>query len=376
MQSASGSKRVASLDAIRGLAVLLVFVFHYFLDAAGPGAVAFKGEFRDFDLWPGYSDWLLYPLTLGWVGVSIFFVLSGFVIHLAHGGYERDGLVPYLRRRFWRIYPTYFFVLVFLAFAWTRPGERPIVQFVTHALLIHDLSPETQFGANPSFWSIAVEAQFYLLYPLVMRWRARFGLGRVLLALAVLNLVLRLGTTLTCDVLHLAGDGVRELIMRSPLTLWADWVLGAYVAEAFLAGRRAFPKRLVRFGVPLAVIGVVATSLSRSSFFYGFSIASFGAALVIDVVAHRKTPAGRVERMFVPLGLVGYSFYLIHQPALVEMRRLASRWSGDRPVETLDAVLIFMVIFCVSWVVYQLLERPTQQMGRPRLAAVEALTPA
>src|SRR4051794_8858672 len=78
------TSKLLRLDAMRGLAVLLVFVYHLAGISIGWNRFYVAPDFAARDLWPGVPD-ILYPVTLGWVGVPIFFVLSGFVIHLALG---------------------------------------------------------------------------------------------------------------------------------------------------------------------------------------------------------------------------------------------------------------------------------------------------
>ena len=113
-----------------------------------------------------------YPLTFGWVGVALFFVLSGFVIHYSQTGRDpNQNVLEFYRRRFWRIYPPYLLALVvFTGLAAMKGAAGPWLakQFAMHALMVHNLDSKSIYELCPAFWSLAVEMQFYLLYPLVL----------------------------------------------------------------------------------------------------------------------------------------------------------------------------------------------------------------
>ena len=106
-------RRIDFLDPIRGIAILLVFVFHSLGTAFGRDELPWGPWFRDFNV-PG-SFLLLLPATFGWVGVAIFFVVSGFCIHLSYSRLPQWSL--FLQRRFFRIYPPYLVALLFFALA-------------------------------------------------------------------------------------------------------------------------------------------------------------------------------------------------------------------------------------------------------------------
>ena len=186
-------RRLISLDGWRGVAILLVFVRHYFLTTNA-------------------HTWWLKGLSgvasAGWIGVDLFFVLSGFLITgilLDTRGHKRYFLNFYARRTL-RIFPLYYGVLFgalaltpFLHLQW-RVGD------ITHFLYIDNIS--VQF--NPALmkvmpwlnldamWSLAVEEQFYLLWPAIilvivprkpLRWIAAFMGVAVLSRIGLLVLV-------------------------------------------------------------------------------------------------------------------------------------------------------------------------------------------
>lgn len=178
--AAAPGGRLHGLDTLRALAILMVMPYHL-------------------------TSWL--PETLhvaahfGWIGVDLFFVLSGYLIAgqlLRHArGSERPDLWQFYRRRAWRILPVYFVVLL-LYVCWPgwreAPGMQPAWQF---ALFVENLVID--YSRNQAFshaWSLCVEEHFYLCLPLIMLWllhRPRAWKVWTVLALTfVMGLALRL----------------------------------------------------------------------------------------------------------------------------------------------------------------------------------------
>lgn len=170
--------RLQGLDTLRALAIALVLLYHYrvFVD-------------RKFELgWPG---------LVGWVGVDLFFVLSGYLIgqQLLKGDWRQISLAGFWARRGLRTWPLFWIVL---AAYWLWPGglggrEPPALwRFLSFTQNL-GLMPGTAFSHA---WSLCVEEQFYLLLPLALLALARLGGGRraawtLLVGLSLLALALR-----------------------------------------------------------------------------------------------------------------------------------------------------------------------------------------
>src|SRR4051812_40755494 len=160
--------RLAGLDGVRGLAALFVVLHHCYL-MSYPGYPHNTG--------PSWLAWLLY----GHLAVVVFIALSGFSLAVAPArkGWQLGGKARFAHRRAWRILPPYWAALVFsLIIAWAvipQPGSAPpdAKAVVVYGLLLQDV-----FGSpvpNGAFWSIAVEAQLYLFFPLLLLVLRRAG---------------------------------------------------------------------------------------------------------------------------------------------------------------------------------------------------------
>ena len=194
-------RHIDFLDLLRGLAILLVFVFHSISTAYGRDQLPWGPWFRDFNV--DRSFLLLLPATLR-PGVEIFFVLSGFCIHLSFSRQPQWWIL--FQKRFFRIYPPYLAALLFFALAYPITNLHfaswvDAAQFISHLTLLHNFDHRTLYGINASFWSIAIQVQLYALYPLLIALAARFGWRRSLLGIAAIEITLRLtdGVLLTAS---------------------------------------------------------------------------------------------------------------------------------------------------------------------------------
>src|SRR5689334_5218993 len=171
-------ERLVGLDGLRGLAALFVVINHVFLRT-------FPGY--PVDHAPFWAGWFIY----GRFAVVVFIVLSGFSLALspARHGWRLDSAARFAQRRARRILPAYWGALAFsLAVAWLivrQPGHgMPDAKSV----LVNGLLVQNIVGAhtpNAAFWSMAVEAQLYLLFPLLLLIVRRRS-GIVMLAMVTL----------------------------------------------------------------------------------------------------------------------------------------------------------------------------------------------
>ena len=247
-------RRLSSLDGWRGVAILLVFARHYFL----------TNNVHLF--WIRAAAGLA---SAGWVGVDLFFVLSGFLITgilLDTRGHKRYFPNFYARRTL-RIFPLYYGVLL-LALALTpllhlqwRPAD------VTHFLYVGNIAIQSDpslMGIKPwlnldALWSLAVEEQFYLIWPLVvlfiadrraLRWIAGFMGIALLLRIALLVLPAGHAFEWNYKVLPMRADGLlcgaaAAILFRAGTAAegarrlrWPSWIAGAGIATILICDHR------------------------------------------------------------------------------------------------------------------------------------------
>jgi peptidoglycan/LPS O-acetylase OafA/YrhL len=325
---------IAGLDGIRGLAALFVVVNHVFL--------------RTF---PGYpvdtAPFWAAPFIYGRFAVVVFIVLSGFSLALspARKGW-RVGVSRFAQRRAWRILPAYWAALAFsLAIAWlvvSPHGPQP----GTKSVLVNGLLVQNLIGAprpNPAFWSMAVEVQLYIVFPLLLLMVRRWS------AVAMVAIV-----TLVVAAIDIAGPHVAHLdyiVVQSPPDLAALFAVGILGAGIVAAGRarRSWPWARLAVGLALPVIALIwlQGSVWTANHFFWVDLA-FGPAItcLLVAVAFGEPPAlVRVldTRPMRRLGESSYSLYLTHAPiVLVVYDLIVSHWLRHGPSAFLVSLAIVL----------------------------------
>jgi peptidoglycan/LPS O-acetylase OafA/YrhL len=315
--------RLPGLDLLRAIAIIWVMLFHSFLvGGLGP----------DF-------EWLS---RYGWMGVDIFFVLSGFLIgsqllrQLKEGGGLRLG--EFYARRAWRILPAYAVVLAaYVMFPVLReaPGLEDAWQFASFTLNLF-----IDYGRDQAFshaWSLCVEEHFYLFFPLLAWGLSRrvsiagvLGLGAALLALGVL---LRGATWLHWEALDASRSWFVER-MYYPTWMRLDGLLVGVLLAALRVYRPEGWVRLLQRSNGLLLLGLAVFALALLLFrertgllanTLGWPVLSLGIGLLVLAGASRSSLIGRWPLPGVAwLATISYSLYLSHKIAfhLVESQLL------------------------------------------------------
>lgn len=330
------------LDTLRGIAVALVVCFHSF---------GFLYGLRGLSGIPKF----LVALTLpGWIGVNLFFVLSGFLITgiLLDTKKREDYYRRFYLRRALRILPLYYAVLVFLmVLARTGLVERRVswsflaLSFVYLANVTTLLGVPMQYGV---LWSLAVEEHFYLLWPALLRSLSRRNVIVCAATIAILCLLLRVlycvfGFT-TAGYTWLSADGL------------AMGAILAVVARSDYGPReRVRQTTIAAFGASLAMFGAGAPfGIFSAGHFLGFTFREtaldlfctsvVGSALLIGT-SQWKAVVNRPLLQF--LGKISYGVYLTHMLVFeVVVHFLGRIWPGLPPAEGRFGVMTLR--FCIS----------------------------
>jgi peptidoglycan/LPS O-acetylase OafA/YrhL len=293
------------LDGLRGIAITLVMIHRFYA----------RGD----------SPWFV---EAGWVGVDLFFVISGFLIAgiLLDTRDDPDYFRNFYARRVLRIFPLYYLMVGSILLAFPLSGNDTFLDASGSPAwyLLHlGNVPEAVLGLTPPYWlapvwSLAIEEQFYLTFPLLVRVLDRRRLGYCLVVMAVVALAARVSTTLAFP------DNER---LQYQLTLCRLDAIAAGCSLALLVRARGFARWYRRLrpwlGAVLVGCGIVAlaTELDRTTTFgrtLGYSVVALGfAALVLRVVMARGARSTAVLR-WQPLRYLGklcFGLYLLHRPA-------------------------------------------------------------
>jgi peptidoglycan/LPS O-acetylase OafA/YrhL len=348
-------KRLAGLDGLRGVAALFVVLHHCWL-------LSFPG-FPVNDA-PGWTGWLLY----GHFAVVVFIVLSGFSLAVspARSGWRLGSLPTFFSRRAWRILPPYWAALLFsLVIAWTvipQPGQQvPTGQ----SALIYGLLLQDVFGSpspNGALWSIAVEAQLYLAFPLMLLVLRRAG-AAVMLG-AVTAIVVLVGA------LAPAVPAV-DLLMRLTPQFAALFAMGAVCAGIVRAGERTgrLPWHWFAAAAALPVLALIVLAgpswVVANFFWVDLAIGPAAGLLLVGVATGRPVRLVRLldTRPLRRLGSFSYSLYLIHSPLVVMVNRLvvAPHVPPGMPAFLLTLALAVPVSVGAAWLFASVFEVPFQR---------------
>jgi peptidoglycan/LPS O-acetylase OafA/YrhL len=368
-------RRVPELDGIRGLGMALVLVWHYVAGqvqttVGSPVAYAIK------------------LLSLTWTGVDLFFVLSGFLI----GGILIDNrnasyfFRAFYFRRFCRIFPLYYLMLGIFALvvfsgtsttnaglAWLFADSFPLWTYATFLQNFH-MAEAGRMGPHwmAVTWSLAIEEQFYLILPIMVRLLNPRMLPWVLISLVISAPIIRTALYF----LHPESGIPGYLLLPAR---WDALFIGVFGAWAMRQeGIRAW---LATHQVWLYFVMAVTGALTFGLLAEGQSIASpgmtfgghtllglFSLALILNVLL---TPGGMLARglrntALIWLGTVSYAVYLFHEP-VAGLLHFFLRGQAPRIATVADAcvtLLALLVTFALAIVSWRWLERPMISRGQ------------
>jgi peptidoglycan/LPS O-acetylase OafA/YrhL len=367
------TSRIPALDGLRGLAVLIVFCFHY---AGGTHS----------------SHWFLRAFgrvnEAGWSGVTLFFVLSGFLITgiLWDSSSDPHWLRNFYMRRALRILPLYYGALALALIAAAIAGEfRGALHSIWIPILFLQnfpgLSERVQQLPSPlilhHLWTLAVEEQFYLLWPLLLLRRSHRSATRLCIAIFCLSLAFRIGS---CAFGWQIPDSTAFLLSRA-----GELAAGAWLALAYRGCHWQFVQRIapVTLLTSLAIFGLTSwmqgSALLVGNWQYVVGLLAVTAAFA-SLLALLLRP-GRLQRLVSAawlrwLGTMSFGIYVFHlllRPLYWQVtHRIVPNSSGAAYLVT-RFIVAATATLAISWMSYRFYETRFLRMKRrfasaPKLA--------
>jgi len=346
---------IPELDGLRGIAILLVMIHRVYPRAAGG------------------TPW---PIEGGWIGVDLFFVISGFLIAgiLIDTRDDAHYFRNFYARRLLRIFPLFYVMVGGMLLAFPLLGHRQFLEDagspLWYLLQLGNL-PEGLFGHEPPYWlgpvwSLAIEEQFYWTFPLLVAAVAPRRLARWLFAFAALALVTRIATTIALP----DRERIQYLFTLCRLDTIASGCLLAVLVRwpGFARLRDRLPRCLAVIASSAAVVALAA-KLDRTTMFgrtAGYTIVAVAfAALVLLVVLKRDTRSTAALR-WAPLryfGKICFGLYLLHRPADTLVTGIVGKLhlAQDSLVLVPIKIAVAVGLATLSW---RLLETPCLQLKR------------
>jgi peptidoglycan/LPS O-acetylase OafA/YrhL len=348
--------RQKQLDGVRGFAVLLVIAYHH------------------------------YVISWGWVGVDIFFVLSGFLItRILQGSKDnsRYWSTFYLKRA-GRIFPP---LLILFPITLILSHHTPAVGVLGYAFFLGNYMDISRFEV-PLFvmlWSLAIEEHFYLIWPIAVRF---FSARR---NIQILSMVLLLEPVIRTAATHFVNS--YEPIYY--LTWFRLDSIAAGSLLALLASQSMVRGRLLQFSLPLcgaSILSSIFLAFSYGDTFtrsantllfngLGYSLTSAASFFLITRLAFDE--AGLLTKLFairplVFLGKISYGMYLFHGIILAITRKLANVGVGPQSVSGTKKLfwIDLPLVIGFSWLSFLLVESPIIEWSKRKARSLKGSQPS
>jgi peptidoglycan/LPS O-acetylase OafA/YrhL len=352
-RSASKSSRIAVIDGLRLVAAVSVAFFHL----AGCAVVAKAWGAKTDDIFPTINHFAAY----GFLGVELFFMISGFVICMSAWGRT---LGDFTRSRITRLFPAYWpavIITTIVVTIWPVITNRlPTDQIAVNLVMLN--MPLKVPNVDNVYWTLWSEARFYLLFGLVLVWR---------------------GLTLKRTLLFGYGWLIASIFTVKGGVPILSMILQPESAPLFVAGMAFF--LIHRFGHDLKLWGLVGFAYALAlhnvvgridsdaknnhydlSHGVGFGLVTIFFALMA-VIAMGWT--ARIQwKWLTTAGLLTYPFYLLHQNigwAIVHAMR-------DVRPRKLTLVAVILIMLVAAWLLHRLVEKPLAKVLKRKLAESSA----
>jgi peptidoglycan/LPS O-acetylase OafA/YrhL len=363
LETYKGVPHIRRIDFLRAVAILLVFSLHF-------SGLVYGGA----GLWRMYANdagvgakFLRFTLFDGHRGVVLFFVISGLCIRLSHRAQRSFSIPHFYWRRFWRVYPPYLVAL--LIFSSVQHAKAADV--LAHVFLVHNFPRRGFIAINGPFWSLAIEFQVYLLYPVLLLLHGKYGKK---VTFAVLFVLAGVSNLYSPHGLHTPALFV--MLAKMPTTLWFTWYTGFLVADRLVDGKPITWQRRCVLAVAVCLVPVAASRPNQLGWLDEQVNAVVMSLLVEEFLRWRPQagpiPVGIAAQAGKWIGWVGvssYSFYLYFAQLMQPFMQMVNAMAHLPPqslnlVFAVDYPVVFLMTAVFSYAAYRLIELPSTAIGR------------
>ena len=349
-------KYIPALDGVRAIAIILVMLFHYY-----------------------------YLVEIGWVGVQLFFVLSGFLITSILLNEKNKTLGVYLKRFYWRrslrIFPIYYLyiILVGIVFLATNFPENYNVlapYLYTYTFNYLPLKEGVQFDVFfTHFWSLSVEEQFYIIWPMVIFLFNKKTLKYILVAIIIGSPIFRFFVAEWLISNNYLSSEIGEIVYRLTPSQLDGFAFGALIPIFNLGDKKWNFSWLLYLSLALFVIvGITVYALFDGNLNHGITSLGFPIGetahyqhvwsyLLINLVSltlilfvlKKQSLFSRVmsSKFFVEVGKVSYGMYVYHWVIIAFFRKTISLYI---PNHLISFIIYFILVYIVSYLSFRLFE--------------------
>jgi peptidoglycan/LPS O-acetylase OafA/YrhL len=354
---------IPGVDHLRGFAALIIFLYH------GMSLISFQLLYNvpvNFDHWQVASNPFEALVIEGHTAVCLFMVLSGFIFTI--GAYQSEvRYFDFIRNRFLRTYPL--FVLILLTGVFSFTNKFSLTGFVQSLFFMGNLSGAIDVGPFSSMlWAVAVEWQFYLVFPFILLFVNRSGL-KYILGLILVFIAMR------CFAALLGGN-IRDLSYWTIIGRMDQFLLGIGAGVIYRRHFKAGIKFDVIFFFGAGSVLLLLFTLNQSGGWpaenrmkiiwptiEGLAWATF----ILGYLSIVRWMPNFLSSILVRLGSISYSIYLIHFVVItifIHNNYLLSLpgISANQNALLTSVLLILPIVLLVSTTTYHFIERPFLQL--------------
>ena len=367
-ENQSAAPRLHFIDGLRGLAMVMVLLFHCWISG---GLWKIPVHFGSHTIDAGSF------LGNGHIGVNLFLVLSGFCLYwpFVKGGSRREPtLWEFAKKRCRRIMPPYYVTLVLFGIPLFVQALRhhssvdlgfAVNWLLLHIFMVHNLTLDYVIRVDGALWTLALEFQLYILFPILVEAYRRFKPRAVLLTVLVAScayrafLVKEIFSSPTPTQDYSAGF----VLDSSVFGRCFEFTLGMFAA--IIVARWHTEKKLpLRWPDYLVAALVVSLSYVNDTAGYSYSLqeARWGilAAAVLLIGSRPGNVIQRIlsSRVLVSLGIFSYSVYLIHQPIVVLFGKYGMRHFSNTKMVLFEIFFVAPLMIGLGYLFHLVFERP------------------
>lgn len=360
-------ERLEVIDLLRGLSCLGVLLYHIRIDL-WIGWWRITSYPQEYSTFAKAMAWLSVPTPFLGYAILLFFLISGFCIHYPNTPLDSNPCwKTYFKRRFWRIYPTYLIAIILTSlisyYCHIKWGDNTwnlerIIRVIT---VSQNYPPENgQFLSNPSLWTIPLEIEFYVLYPLAFLILLKFGFLRLLFFSIFVS-----GTGL-----YLSKQGM-QWVSFTAIFLWPSWLLGAWISHLYKQNTLGRLKSFLIYTFLILFLVLALTSRLKNweSWIQYVCWAGFYFFLFVAVLRSESLPRIKesvIFRTLAWLGKISFSLYLIHFPLFKLLGYLHLELVGEKPANFLVSLMYLIPVIFLAWLFFKYVENPIHQWSKNR----------
>jgi len=334
-------EHLTSLTSLRFFAALGVFLSH----------LAFLKE----------SEYSYLFVDKGYIGVTFFFILSGFILSYSYSNVKNITLKSFYIARFARIYPLHFITLIISLPFVIYGGWKSILATLPNIFLMQSFIPikRVYFGANGPSWSISTEMFFYVLFPFIIRLKTN-----PLVLLSILLIIFQL----VIYYLGLPEKYTHAIIYISPFSRVLDFILGVLLYKLTYDKEKCNPNLYQPLSIVIFILFVCASveyDIPQVFMYDLFFVLPF--LLIIYAFSNNKgfISKGLFFKPIVILGEASFAFYLIHQLVIRYLNVIDGKFI---PIDVLSRASLALLISLISSVIlFYLFEKPMNKHIKKKL---------